>query len=91
MGRAAVDNRVRQPDAAIGLALKCPDLVIPTLRLLSPISYGAPCGLTTFGQLFGICSQPCGTGPGERRITLRPRIQPVTGPLAGADGAPGQY
>jgi hypothetical protein len=29
MGGSAVDNRVRQPDAPIGLALKCPDLVIP--------------------------------------------------------------
>ncbi len=28
-GDAAVGNRVRQPDVPIGLALKCPDLVIP--------------------------------------------------------------
>ena len=79
IGDAAVGNRVRQPDAPVGLALKCPDLVIPTLLWLAPISYGSPHGLTTFGQLFGFCGQPQGTGLVERRITLRPRIQQITG------------
>jgi hypothetical protein len=41
-----------------------------TLRWLRTISYGSPRGLTTFGQLFGICGQSCGTGLVERRITL---------------------
>ena len=90
-GFAAVGNRVRQRDAPIGLALRCPDLVMPPYARAGRLVLGRGAVFTTFGQLLGICSQSAGTGLNERRITLRPRIQRVSVWLAGADGASAQY